>query len=279
MSVRRLLSRRHRARYRSLIPSFSLSPFLCLPLLLSFSLSLPPFLASNACWKSMIPSHHRHVAVQRSFFRPSRSARNETAARVASITQSWVLRVRESFSVSFYLVVSVSYLLSTLFPVSSLWSVEFFLLSFSFSLSLPLSPLFQHREFRVRGCVRALERERKNVVSSKSAAESFTEFSEFSAAIFCCSRSYVRCGTFNISVGSALLHKDLFPTHVFSLLYCSLIYFFPSTFFRVTRCQFLVNLSIVYIFFCILPSYRFIISLKLNTLLEDILYLYKNDSQ
>lgn len=33
------------------------------------------------------------------------------------------LRVRESFSVSFYLVVSVSYLLPTLFPVSSLWSV------------------------------------------------------------------------------------------------------------------------------------------------------------
>lgn len=38
MSVRRLLSRRHRARYRSLIPSFSLFPFPCLPPL-SLSLS------------------------------------------------------------------------------------------------------------------------------------------------------------------------------------------------------------------------------------------------
>lgn len=142
MSVRRLLSRRHRARYRSLIPSFSLSPFLRLPLLpslfLRLSLSLTPaFSGVERLLKiddPLAPPPRRRP--QRSFFRPSQSARNETAARVASITQSRVLRVRESFSVSFYLVVSVSYLLSTLFPVSSLRSVEFF---FIFSLSLCFS--------------------------------------------------------------------------------------------------------------------------------------------
>lgn len=141
-------------------------------------------------------------------------------------------------------------------------------MNFFYSLSLSVSlPFFQHREFRVRGCVRALERERKNVVSSKSAAESFTELSEFSAAIFCCSRSYVRCGTFNISVGGALLHKDLFPTRAFSLLYFFFYLFFPLYFFQSYR---VANFWLIYQslpdLFRILPFYRFIIFLTVEIL-------------
>lgn len=141
-------------------------------------------------------------------------------------------------------------------------------MNFFYSLSLSLSlPSFQHREFRVRGCVRALERERKNVVSSKSAAESFTELSEFSAAIFCCSRSYVRCGTFNISVGGALLHKDLFPTRAFSLLYFLFLFIFSSLLFSELH---VANFWLIYQslpdLFRILPFYRFIIFLTVEIL-------------
>ena len=195
MSVRRLLSRRHRARYRSLSLSLFLSlsrslflslcspfsAFLCLPL------SLPPFLASNACWKSMIPPRYPPVAAQRSLFRPSRSARNETAARVASITRSRVLRGSRAM---FHL-----FSPSTFRPFLSLRS-QFLLSALLILFFLPFPFRHEKRSFFVcaRACICALEGERKNVLSSKLAAESFTELSEFSAAIFCQSGWYVRDG-------------------------------------------------------------------------------------
>lgn len=73
---------------------------------------------------------------------------------------------------SFFFVLSVSFQFGStcLFSLVPLWSVDFFLF-------LP------DGEYSFFFFVRA--RARKNVVSSKSAAESFTGLSEFSAAIFC----------------------------------------------------------------------------------------------